>query len=322
MKNTKRNLLACAILFFTCACVCTYAARVNDMQAAGPEMSGSGVVADSETQTDRHEMGDSLTVFFRQGLSDFDPDFRQNGKRCEEFIRRIENLKESDVRVVAKVEMYSSASPEGSVALNERLAKDRAKSVLEYLHEVLDFDDSIVFIQAITEDWDGLAALAEADPKVPSKAKARVIVDFAHTPDGLQKVLEASRAFTRGRLWVVFGAGGDRDRAKRPLMGEAAAKTADCLVVTSDNPRSEDPLAIIDEIMVGVRRAVSDTSRVAVEPDRAKAISYALSNAEADDVVLVCGKGHETTQEIKGVKYPFDDREIVRNYAKIHSCQI
>ena len=152
---------------------------------------------------------------------------------------------------------------------------------------------------------------------VPSKAKARIIVDFAHTPDGLQKVLEASRAFTRGRLWAVFGAGGDRDRAKRPLMGEAAAKTADCLVVTSDNPRSEDPLAIIDEIMVGVRRAVSDTSCVAVEVDRAKAISYALSNAQSDDVVLVCGKGHETTQEIKGVKYPFDDREIVRNYIPI-----
>lgn len=151
---------------------------------------------------------------------------------------------------------------------------------------------------------------------VPSQAKARVIVDFAHTPDGLANVLQAARGFTRGRLWAVFGAGGDRDRAKRPLMGEAAAKAADRLVVTSDNPRSEEPLAIIGEIMEGVCRVPGDPSRVAVEPDRAKAISYALSNAQADDVVLVCGKGHETTQEIKGVKRPFDDREVVRSYVK------
>lgn len=150
--------------------------------------------------------------------------------------------------------------------------------------------------------------------EVASRSKARVFVDFAHTPDGLEKVLGAARGFTCGKLWAVFGAGGDRDRTKRTLMGEAAAKEADCLVVTSDNPRSEEPLEIIEEIMAGVRRAVSDASRITVEPDRAKAISYALSNAAEDDVVLICGKGHETTQEIKGVKYPFDDREIVRRY--------
>lgn len=143
---------------------------------------------------------------------------------------------------------------------------------------------------------------------VPSASKAKVYVDFAHTPDGLEKVLEAARGFTSGKLWVVFGAGGDRDRTKRPLMGNACDLLADRTVVTSDNPRSEDPNAIIAEIMEGVK------GEAYVEPDRALAIFYALDNAEEGDVVLVCGKGHETTQEISGVKHHFDDREIVRSY--------
>ena len=113
-------------------------------------------------------------------------------------------------------------------------------------------------------------------------------------------------------LWVVFGAGGDRDPMKRPLMGEACAKLADRLVVTSDNPRSEDPMAIIDAILKGI-----DSDRrqsIAVEPDRKRAIEFALREAAEGDVVIIAGKGHETTQEIKGVKYPFDDREVVRSF--------
>ena len=146
-----------------------------------------------------------------------------------------------------------------------------------------------------------------------------MFVDFAHTPDGLEKVLAAARGFTPegGKLWVVFGAGGDRDPMKRPLMGEACAKLADRLVVTSDNPRSEDPLKIIDAILGGVNRTIEQSEQsnnVFVEPDRAKAIALALSRADEGDVVIIAGKGHETTQEIKGVKHPFDDREVVRNF--------
>ena len=143
----------------------------------------------------------------------------------------------------------------------------------------------------------------------------RVFVDFAHTPDGLEKVLTAARGFTPEgkRIWVVFGAGGDRDPMKRPLMGAACAKLADRLVVTSDNPRSEDPMAIIEAIMAGIRDQGSGI-RAKVEPDRKKAIEYALREAAEGDVVIIAGKGHETTQEIKGVKYPFDDREVVRNF--------
>jgi len=157
-------------------------------------------------------------------------------------------------------------------------------------------------IPALVPRWGRLERVE--NPCVP----AEVYVDFAHTPDGLEKVLSAVRGIAKGRLWVVFGAGGDRDPMKRPLMGEACAKLADRLVVTSDNPRSEDPDAIIADILKGVGRR----DGVAVEPDRRAAIGYALANAEAGDVVIVAGKGHETTQEIKGVKHPFDDREIVR----------
>jgi UDP-N-acetylmuramoyl-L-alanyl-D-glutamate--2,6-diaminopimelate ligase len=146
--------------------------------------------------------------------------------------------------------------------------------------------------------------------------KAAVYVDFAHTPDALEKVLSAARGFTPqgGRLWVVFGAGGDRDPMKRPLMGEAASRLADRVVVTSDNPRSEEPLAIIEAVLGGIPK--SRRGEVVVEPDRKKAIYAALGAAVAGDVVIVAGKGHETTQEIKGVKYPFDDREVVRGFGR------
>ena len=147
------------------------------------------------------------------------------------------------------------------------------------------------------------------------REKSRVFVDFAHTPDGLEKVLAAARGFTPEgkRLWVVFGAGGDRDPMKRPLMGEACAKLADRLVVTSDNPRSEEPMAIIEAILGGI--GGNRRQSTVVEPDRKKAIEYALREAGEGDVVIIAGKGHETTQEIKGVKHPFDDREVVRNFA-------
>lgn len=159
-------------------------------------------------------------------------------------------------------------------------------------------------IPALTPRWGRLE-------HVPCASRADVYVDFAHTPDGLENVLSAARGFTKGRLWVVFGAGGDRDPMKRPLMGEVCARLADRLVVTSDNPRSEDPVSIIGGILAGFARR----DGVDVEPDRAKAIARALAAAETGDTVLVCGKGHETTQEISGVKYPFDDREAVRAFA-------
>ena len=139
-----------------------------------------------------------------------------------------------------------------------------------------------------------------------------VVVDYAHTPDALERVLTTARKLTRRRLAVVFGCGGDRDRTKRPIMGEIAARLCDQVWVTSDNPRSERPEAIIDEIVVGVRRAGAAPGRFATEPDRARAIRAVLGWAEAGDTVVIAGKGHETYQIVGADVLPFDDREVAR----------
>jgi UDP-N-acetylmuramoyl-L-alanyl-D-glutamate--2,6-diaminopimelate ligase len=134
-----------------------------------------------------------------------------------------------------------------------------------------------------------------------------VLVDYAHTPEALENVLTEARGLAAGRVICVFGCGGDRDRAKRPLMGEVAWRLADNVIVTSDNPRSEDPLAIIEDVLAGVR------GEPEVEPDRAAAISRAISQAGPGDVVIVAGKGHEQGQEFAGRVVPFDDREVARD---------
>ena len=133
-----------------------------------------------------------------------------------------------------------------------------------------------------------------------------VLVDYAHTPEALANVLREARSLARGRLLCVFGCGGDRDRAKRPLMGEVAASLADVVVVTSDNPRSEDPLAIIAEILEGAGDGVE------VEPDRTLAVRRAVALAEEGDVVVIAGKGHEQGQELVNRTIPFDDCEVAR----------
>jgi UDP-N-acetylmuramoyl-L-alanyl-D-glutamate--2,6-diaminopimelate ligase len=159
---------------------------------------------------------------------------------------------------------------------------------------------------------EAVAALADL-PDVPGRMQRvgdepLVVVDYAHTPDALEKVLIALRPVAEargGRLVVVFGAGGDRDAAKRPLMGAAAARLADRVLVTSDNPRSEDPLAII----AAIRRGAGACE---VEPDRRQAIERAVSRAAPRDVILVAGKGHERTQEIEGRREPFSDEAEAR----------
>lgn len=138
-----------------------------------------------------------------------------------------------------------------------------------------------------------------------------VLVDYAHTPESLENVLRTARECSRGRLITVFGCGGDRDRGKRPLMGRVAAALADLIVVTSDNPRSEDPRAIIDEILAGC--GGPDPARIWVVPERAEAIRRALAAAREGDTVVLAGKGHETYQVIGDRKLPFDDREEARS---------
>ena len=139
-----------------------------------------------------------------------------------------------------------------------------------------------------------------------------VLVDYAHTPDSLENVLRAARRLTRGRLISVFGAGGDRDRDKRPKMGRAGAELSDLTVITSDNPRSEDPEAIVAEVAAGAEGAAG-AAELEVVVDRREAIALALGRAEPGDTVVIAGKGHEQGQEFEeGRKIPFDDREVAR----------
>jgi UDP-N-acetylmuramoyl-L-alanyl-D-glutamate--2,6-diaminopimelate ligase len=157
-------------------------------------------------------------------------------------------------------------------------------------------------------------ALAAAG-RVPGRFEAvdagqpfAVVVDYSHTPDSLENALHAARELARGRVICVFGAGGDRDRGKRPVMGEIAARLADVAIVTSDNPRSEHPDAIIDEIASGMTGAFER------EADRRRAIERAVALAAAGDVVLIAGKGHEQGQEFAGGrKEPFDDVQVARD---------
>lgn len=143
--------------------------------------------------------------------------------------------------------------------------------------------------------------------RVPGAPGFGVFVDYAHTPDALERVMAALRPLTRGRLIVVFGCGGDRDKTKRPKMGRAVARDADLPIVTSDNPRTEAPEAIIDMIVEGVRQVRADG--FVVEPDRRRAIGAAIAAARAGDVVLIAGKGHEDYQIVGTTKHHFDDRE-------------
>ncbi|MBQ8109945.1 MAG: UDP-N-acetylmuramoyl-L-alanyl-D-glutamate--2,6-diaminopimelate ligase [Clostridia bacterium] len=137
----------------------------------------------------------------------------------------------------------------------------------------------------------------------------RVILDYAHSPDSLENVLKAVRDTARGRMIALFGCGGDRDRAKRPLMGEIAGELADFCILTSDNPRNEDPMQILDAIEAGIKP--TGCEYVVIE-NRREAIRFALNHAGAGDVVVLAGKGHETYQDIKGVKHPFDEKVVVR----------
>ncbi|HWJ40504.1 MAG TPA: cyanophycin synthetase, partial [Candidatus Limnocylindrales bacterium] len=155
-----------------------------------------------------------------------------------------------------------------------------------------------------------------------TKPGVTVLVDYAHKPDALEAVLTALRRLRAGRIICVFGCGGDRDRGKRPIMGEIAGRLADIPVLTSDNPRSEDPMAIIGEVEQGLkatgRARSNDTSAdggYLVEPDRRKAIAIALKIATTGDAVLIAGKGHEDYQLVAGRVLPFDDRVVVREIA-------
>jgi UDP-N-acetylmuramoyl-L-alanyl-D-glutamate--2,6-diaminopimelate ligase len=206
---------------------------------------------------------------------------------------------------------FTALTPEGSIALRTPLPGGfNVQNVL----------GAVAAARALGVPLERIAAALPHAGRVPGRFEPvdegqpfAVLVDYAHTPDSLENVLTAARPLTRGQLWCVFGCGGDRDRGKRPLMGEIAARLADRIVVTSDNPRSEQPEAIVEQIVAGIPVELRVGDRVAIEVDRRAAIAQALAEAQEGDVVVIAGKGHEQGQELAGgEKAPFDDVTVAR----------
>jgi len=162
--------------------------------------------------------------------------------------------------------------------------------------------------EAIKRGLEDVRAVPGRIELLETETPYRVILDYAHSPDSLENVLKAVRETTKGKLIALFGCGGDRDHGKRPLMGEIAGELADLCILTSDNPRNEDPFAILNAIEEGIRHTGCEYT---VIENRREAIRRALSIAEPGDVVVLAGKGHETYQEIRGVKHPFDEKIVV-----------
>jgi len=165
-------------------------------------------------------------------------------------------------------------------------------------------------LRLVADALGSVAGVAGRLERVEVPRPYHVFVDYAHSPDSLENVLRAVRPETEGQIWAVFGCGGDRDRLKRPVMGRIAEKLADRVVITTDNPRTEIPEEIIHEIAGGLE----EPDHAVLLPDRTQAIHYALEHAQAGDAVVIAGKGHETYQDVMGVRSHYDDREVVRAY--------
>ncbi len=162
----------------------------------------------------------------------------------------------------------------------------------------------------IREVFDNMAGVPGRMQAVPCDKDFTVVVDYAHTPDALDNVIKSARQVSKGRVVTVFGCGGDRDKTKRPIMAEISTTLSDCTIITSDNPRTEEPKDIINDILKGVK----ENSNFIEIIDREEAIKYAVEHAEKDDFIIIAGKGHENYQEINGIKYDFDDLKVAKKY--------
>jgi UDP-N-acetylmuramoyl-L-alanyl-D-glutamate--2,6-diaminopimelate ligase len=207
---------------------------------------------------------------------------------------------------------FDIRSPRGSIRVRSKLVgKPNVYNILAAVATAIELD---VPVDAIERGLERLAGVPGRFEIASSAADdVTVVVDYAHTDDALRNLLETARPMAVRRLITVFGAGGDRDRTKRPLMGMVAARLSDVVVITSDNPRGEDPNRIIDEVKRGAEAETRQSgAAILIRPDRRDAIVHAVGMADPGDVVLVAGKGHEKYQEIGGRTFPFDDVEVAR----------
>lgn len=221
-------------------------------------------------------------------------------------------VRAEEVKLEPHGSTFRLVSPQGAAPV--RLALPARYNVANALAAAATCLGSGVGLEAVVQGLESTAGVPGRLERVDEGQPFGVLVDYAHTPDSLANVLAAVRAFTARRLVVVFGCGGDRDRGKRPLMGQVAASLADHVLITSDNPRSEDPLAICREVEAGVRQALRDGGRADYEvvADRREAIQRAMALAREGDQVVIAGKGHETYQIFADRTVPFDDREEAR----------
>lgn len=222
------------------------------------------------------------------------------------------DLKAEGVRLSLGGTTFTAATPSGTFTVESRLVGEHNVYNLLAAIGVALHDGAT--IDQIREATAHLANVPGRFERVSSGQDFTVVVDYAHTDDALVRLLTAAQALKTDRIITVFGCGGDRDRGKRPKMGRAAVEYSDVVVLTSDNPRTEDPMAILREVEVGVREALAHRSHVQYRlvPDRREAIGVAIREAHRGDMVLIAGKGHEDYQIVGTKKFHFDDREVAR----------
>jgi UDP-N-acetylmuramoyl-L-alanyl-D-glutamate--2,6-diaminopimelate ligase len=227
-------------------------------------------------------------------------------------IREPSDIRAHDVRLSVDGTRFRAVTPRGDCQVESRLVGEHnVSNVLAAIGVGLSEGLSLDVIR------EGIAAVQNVPgrfERVEAGQNFSIVVDYAHTEDALVRLLTAAQALKTGRIITVFGCGGDRDRGKRPKMGRAATERSDVVILTSDNPRTEDPMAILKEVEAGVRE-VLETSRVRYEmiADRRIAIETAIREARRGDMVLIAGKGHEDYQIIGKQKFHFDDREVARD---------
>ncbi|MFB9325426.1 UDP-N-acetylmuramoyl-L-alanyl-D-glutamate--2,6-diaminopimelate ligase [Paenibacillus aurantiacus] len=220
------------------------------------------------------------------------------------------DVRATDIRITAHGTSFRVETFQGSSDITLQMAgKFNVYNALAAIAAALLENVALPQIKASLESLPGVPGRVEA---VQAGQPFAVIVDYAHTPDGLENVLKAVKEFAAGKVICVFGCGGDRDRTKRPIMGQISARYADYSFVTSDNPRTEEPLQILADIEAGLHADSVSTERYELIEDRREAIQKAVEMASPDDVVLIAGKGHETYQTIGTVNYDFDDREVAK----------
>jgi UDP-N-acetylmuramoyl-L-alanyl-D-glutamate--2,6-diaminopimelate ligase len=244
-------------------------------------------------------------------------ELRSAGERVVTFSQESDaaDLAASDVQVsLIKGTSFVLKTPKGDVQITSPLVgKPHVYNMLSATAAALELG---IELDDITQGLSTCVGAPGRFERVPHNGDFAVVVDYAHTDDALANTLESARELTKGRIITVFGCGGDRDRSKREPMGEVAGRLSDLVFVTSDNPRSEDPVTIISEIEVGLKKA---GTAYEVITDRRDAIHKAVSSARTDDVVIIAGKGHETYQIIGSDKFHFDDREIAAEALKRQS---